>query len=64
MKQAAANGRDPNSLEISVFEQSIPDKKTIEAMEIAGVKRLIVTIFGQSREEALPTLDLLAKINR
>jgi len=63
-KQAAANGRDPSSLEISVFEQSIPDKKTIEEMEVASVKRVIVTIFGQSREQALPALDLLAKINQ
>jgi probable F420-dependent oxidoreductase len=63
-KQAIANGRDPNSLEISVFEESIPDEKTIEEMEAAGIKRLIVTVFGQSREQALPTLDLLAKINR
>lgn len=63
-KQAVVNGRDPNSLEISVFEESIPDQKTIEEMETAGVKRIIVTIFGQSSEQALPTLDLLAKINQ
>ena len=63
-KQAIANGRDPNSLEVSVFEQSIPDKRTIEEMETTGIKRIIVTILGQSREEALPTLDLLAKINQ
>ena len=62
--KAAANGRDPNSLEISLFEESIPGKKTLEEMETAGIKRLILTIFGQSREQALPTLDLLAKINR
>ncbi len=63
-KQTIANGRDPNSLEVSVFEQSIPDKRTIEEMETAGIKRIIVTILGQGREEALPTLDLLAKINQ
>lgn len=63
-KQAVANGRDPNSLEISLFEESIPDKKTIEEMEIAGVKRIILTIYGQSREQALPALDSLAKINQ
>jgi probable F420-dependent oxidoreductase len=62
-QQAAANGRDPNSLEISLFEKSIPDKKTIAEMETTGVKRIVLTIFGQNREEALPTLDLLAKIN-
>ena len=62
-KQAVTNGRDPNSLEISLFEQSIPDQKTMEEMETAGVKRIILTIYGQSREQALPTLDLLANIN-
>jgi probable F420-dependent oxidoreductase len=62
-KQAAVNGRDPNSLEISLFEEILPDKKTIEEMETAGVKRVILTIFGQSREQALPKLDLLGNIN-
>jgi len=61
-QQAGANGRDPNSLEISLFEKSIPDKRTMAEMETAGVKRIILTIFGQDREEALPTLDLLAKM--
>jgi len=63
-KQAAAKGRDPSSLEISLFEKSIPSQKTIAEMETAGVKRIILTIFGQSREEALPTLDGVAKIRR
>lgn len=61
---AAANGRDPASLEISLFEKSIPDQKTIAEMETVGVKRIVLTIFAQSREEALPSLDLLAKTNR
>lgn len=60
-KQARANGRDPDSLEVSLFEKSIPEEKTIAEMEAAGVKRIILTIFGHNREEALPTLDLLAK---
>lgn len=63
-QQAEAHGRDPRSLEISVFEKSIPDEKTIADMESAGIKRIILTILGQNREEALPTLDRLAKINR
>lgn len=62
--QAAAIGRDPNALEISLFEDSIPDDKTLAEMEAAGVKRSIVTIGGQSREEALPKLDRLAGLNR
>ncbi len=63
-QKAVANGRDPNSLEISLFEESMPDIKILEDMETAGIKRLILTIFGQSRDQALTTLDLLAKINR
>jgi probable F420-dependent oxidoreductase len=63
-QQAVANGRAPDSMEISLFEESIPDEKTIAEMETAGVRRIILTIFGQNREEALPMLDLLAKVNR
>ena len=44
-KQAVANGRDPNSLEISLFEEFIPDKKTIEEMETAGVKEDYINHF-------------------
>ena len=58
-KQAAANGRDPSALEISLFEASIPEEKTIAEMEAVGVKRIILTTYGQSREKALPKLDLL-----
>jgi probable F420-dependent oxidoreductase len=61
-KQALSNGRDPNSLEISLFEKSIPDEKNIAEMESAGVKRIILTISAQARAEALPTLDQLAKL--
>jgi probable F420-dependent oxidoreductase len=63
-KQTAVNGREPSSMEISLFEKSIPEQKTIAEMETAGVRRIILTIFGQSREEAMPKLDQLAKINR
>lgn len=43
-RQAVANGSNPNALEISLFEESIPHQKTLEEMESAGVKRIIVTI--------------------
>ena len=62
--KAAANGRDPDSLEISLFEKSIPAEQTMEEMERSGVKRVILTVYGQSREEALPKLDRLAEVNR
>src|SRR5215211_807913 len=60
-RQATAHGRDPSALEISLFEKSVPDQKTVTEMETTGVKQIILTVFGQTREEALPTLDGLAK---
>ncbi len=63
-KQAAANGCEPGSLEISLFEKDLPDPKTSAEMESAGVKRIILTIAAQSAAEALPKLDLIAKVNR
>jgi probable F420-dependent oxidoreductase len=58
-----ARGRDPKSLEISIFEKAIPDKNTLADMEASGISRLILTIYAQNREEALPRLDQLAKID-
>jgi hypothetical protein len=62
--QAQANGRDPNSLEISLFNSSIPDEKTISEMEAGGVKRFILTVFADNRQAALPKLDQLAKVKK
>jgi probable F420-dependent oxidoreductase len=61
---AERNGRDPGLLEVSVFEGSIPEPRTLEQMETTGVKRMILTLLGQSRDEALPRLDELAETNR
>lgn len=63
-QQAEANGRTPDSLEISVFEKSIPEERRIAEMEAAGIRRIILTLSGQSREEALPALDRLAGSNQ
>ena len=57
--QATGLGRDPHSLEISLFLMSVPEQATLADMEAHGVKRIILTVYGQSREEALPRLDLL-----
>ena len=62
-RQAAANSRDPNSLVFCLFEKSIPAEKILAEMEGVGVSRVILTILGQSRDEALPKLDRLAKVN-
>ena len=63
MRLAAARGRDPDALEFSVFERNIPGSETMEEMEAAGVRRVILALFGQGREEVLPRLDLLAEAN-
>ena len=62
-QRAVAIGRDPDSLEMSVFEDRIPDRKILVEMEETGVKRLIITIFGQGRDESFPILDKLAEVN-
>ncbi len=62
-EQAAALGRDAEALEISLFERDIPSRQRIAEMEQAGVSRVIITLLGQSRAEALPTLDALAQLN-
>lgn len=60
-RQAEAYGRDPDALDLSLFEKSFPDESTLADMEEAGVRRIILTLFGQGREEALPALDRMAK---
>jgi alkanesulfonate monooxygenase SsuD/methylene tetrahydromethanopterin reductase-like flavin-dependent oxidoreductase (luciferase family) len=62
-QRAEARGRDPELLEMSVYEELIPDQKVLAEMEETGVKRIIISIYGQSRDEALPMLDKLAEVN-
>ena len=62
-RRATAHRRDPDSMEFSLFEKSIPDERTLADMEGAGVSRIILTVLGQSRDEALPALDRLANVN-
>ena len=57
----AENGRDRDSLEISLFKKSVPNEETMAEMEAAGVSRIILTLFDQNRETALPALDLLSR---
>lgn len=43
-QRALAVGRDPSSIEISIFCWSPPDKQTIDEMEEFGVKKLIISL--------------------
>lgn len=63
-QQTAANGRDPNALDISLFETSLPEERLLAEMEAAGVRRIILTLLAQRRDEALPRLDQLAGAHR
>lgn len=63
-RRALEAGRDPNSLEVSLFEGELPNEKVLAEMEQAGVKRIILTIFGQNREDALPQLDKIGRLIR
>lgn len=49
--------RDPDSIELSIFCWSIPDHRTMEELETRKFKRLVVSLEGRSRDEALPLLD-------
>ena len=59
---AQLNGRDPASLEISMYNKDLPDTATLDEMESVGVKRFILTIYAQPRDEALASLDGLARL--
>jgi probable F420-dependent oxidoreductase len=61
-RQTLANGRNPEELELSVFEKDIPNEATRAEMQACGIRRIILTVYGQSREEALPKLDQLARL--
>ena len=63
-QQAAAHGRDPDALEISLFEKSIPHAETMADMQNTGIGRIILTVYAQSRDEVLPKLDQLAALHR
>ncbi len=57
MREAvAAAGRDPDEIEISVF-QALPKPKRIEEWRDAGVDLLIMDVPSAGRSEVLPILD-------
>jgi len=52
--------REPESIELSIFCWSPPDKQTVDEMESLGVKKIVISLEGKQREEALPLLDQYA----
>ena len=54
-------GRNPDSFEVSIYQNEIPDKNILAEMEAAGVKRYILTVYDKPREECLFSLDSLTQ---
>ncbi|MBW8011820.1 MAG: TIGR03619 family F420-dependent LLM class oxidoreductase [Chloroflexi bacterium] len=63
LKQRAKDvGRDPDSIEISIFTWTPPDEETLVDMQASGVKKIVISLEAKSREESLPLLDEYAKL--
>ena len=54
--------RDPESVELSIFCWSPPDKSTTEDMQMHGIKKIVISLEAKNREEAFPLLDKYAKL--
>lgn len=54
--------RDPESIELSIFCWSPPDKSATEDMKMQGVKKIIISLEDKNREKTLPLLDEYAKL--
>ena len=52
-----AAGREPSSIDLSIFAWSLPDEIMIEDMELSGITSIVISIEAKNREEALPLLD-------
>ena len=54
--------RDPESIELSIFCWSPPDKNATEDMEMQGVEKIVISLEAKNRGEAFPLLDKYAKL--
>ncbi len=55
-------GRDPESIDLSIFCWSPPDESTIIDMVASGIKKIVISLEAKDREEALPLLDQYSKL--
>ena len=60
-EEAAALGRDPGELEISIFGMG-PDRKALDRYREAGADRVVFALPPLGREEILPLLDRYAAL--
>ena len=61
-EMALRAGRDPGSIEFSIFCWAPPDEPTREDMAANRVKKIVISLEGKSRQEAIPLLDDYAKL--
>ena len=57
-----AIGKDPASIDLSIFAWSLPDQDVIYDMEASGIKAIILSLEAKKREKALPLLDEYASL--
>lgn len=62
-RQAHQFGRDPDTIDLSVFCWSAPDKFTIDDMGKQGFNRIVISLEAKSRDTALRDLDEYTKLN-
>jgi probable F420-dependent oxidoreductase len=63
-KMALQAGREPESIEFSIFCWAPPDEPTREDMEAHSVKKIVISLEAKSRLEALSLLDDYANLIR
>jgi probable F420-dependent oxidoreductase len=61
-EQCASVGRNPDSVELSIFAWSPPDQEIIDNMEMTGIKKIIISLEAKSRDDVLPILDEFASV--
>jgi len=59
---AFPSDRAPGSIAFSIFCWSPPDQATNEDMQKQGVSKIVISLEGKTRDEAMPLLDEYAKL--
>jgi probable F420-dependent oxidoreductase len=59
---AFPSDRVPGSIAFSIFSWSPPDQATNEDMQKQGVSKIVISLEGKTRDEAMPLLDEYAKL--
>lgn len=60
-KRLETYGRQPSSVDLSIFTWAVPDEETLVDMEASGITAIVTSLEAKTREEALPLLDTCIK---